>query len=97
MPYVDGQFVNWSYKLRNFKGRVLELDREEPFSTEEIQAKAKLFWDIVKSPIHKKFMEDFIEENELYFDPDTINSVEEFDELMEALYDYCDYNLIWVE
>lgn len=96
MPIQDGKIVDWFHKLVNFKQQVLELDREEEFTSEELHVKTALFWNILKSPRNIKVMEDFIEEYECLFPADTVNSVEEFDELMEALYDYCDYNLIWV-
>ncbi len=86
--------MNWEHKIR--VKHLLEEDKDS-FTKEEIQEKTAKFWKCIKSKHYSSFMADFIDEFECEFEPATMNDVEEFDNLLCHLYDYCDYNLIWVD
>ena len=78
--------TNW---LHTIKVKHL-LDEEET-----LQVKTEKFWKCIKD--RKSIMQEFIDEFECQFSPESIESVEDFDELLSCLYDFCDFNLIWVD
>jgi hypothetical protein len=83
--------MRWNHKI---KVKHLLEDKAD-FTKEEIQDKTEAFWKCIKA--RKAVMHDFIDEFEEEFEPSSMNDVEEFDSLLCHLYDYCDYNSIWVE
>ena len=72
--------------------KLIESDKES-FTADEIVEKTRLFWKIVTP---KKFMSEFTEEYAGMYEPETMGTVQDFDELLEHLYNFCDYNRIWV-
>lgn len=62
---------------------------------EDLQVKTEKFWERIK--LSSKLMHDFIDEYEVQFSPESIESVEDFDEMLSCLYDFCDNELIWVD
>lgn len=86
--------VKWDHRI-GIK-HLLEVDKKE-FTKEEIQEKTIKFWKIIKQKTNAKFMEDFIDNYELDYAPETMETVQDFDNLLRELYDHCDYNSIWVK
>lgn len=85
--------MNWVHKL-TLKDAVLD-NTKDTFTVAEIRAKTKKFWSIVES--HNSFMAEFVDEFKDFYSASTINTLEEFNELLDHLYDYCDWRLIWVQ
>lgn len=73
------------------------LDDTEPLSELEIQAKTKEFWSIINKKIYNSFMADFIEDAGFFYTPEEVKDADDFNELLEQLYTYCDLNSIWVD
>jgi hypothetical protein len=86
--------MNWEYKIR--VKHLLEEDKDS-FTKEEIQEKTAKFWKCIKSKHYSSFMADFIDEFEFFYPTEVMEDVEMFDELLSHLYDYCDYNSVWVD
>ena len=86
--------MKWDHRIE--VKHLLERDKVD-FTPEEIQDKTKKFWDCVKHKSYSHFMHDFIDGFEFFYPAEAMEDVEMFDELLHHLYDYCDYNSIWVD
>lgn len=85
--------MKWLHKIRVKQ----VLDDNDNLTKEEVQEKTKQLWELLKMKVYEKFMYDFVDEFWDQFRPETMENVKDFNELLEYLYNYCDWNYIWVD
>jgi len=86
MPYRNGKLVDWKVHVKGIR----ELLTDDA-STENAKKVGKKVYEIVTSNKYKKFFDP------LEYDMYTGYLLEDFNELLNALYDWADANLIWIE
>lgn len=90
MPLRNGKIVNWKVKVKGLRSL---LNTEE--SDEEAQRVSQEIFKLLTNSIYKRHFEDF---DRLYeFDKGFVETVEELNDLLNDMYDYCDENLIWID
>ena len=88
MPYRNGKIVGWKVKITGLRPLLTEDDSD----INAIKV-GKEFYKILNSSLNKKYFKEFdrLEEfNDVY-------DLEEFNNILNSLWDYCDENLIWVD
>lgn len=83
--------MKWEYTIPGLKSEIL-CDRDN-FTTEELKQKTTKLVEILKS---HSFMSVFLDEYDYLLNVETVESVEDFNEILDTLYDYCDQNSIWL-
>ena len=89
MPYRNGKIVNWKVKVKGIKEL---LNTNE--SNEEAKRVGKEIYKIITSERYYKYFEDFdrLDDFDVY-----VETVEELNDLLNDMYDYCDGELIWID
>ena len=86
--------MNWLHRIRGVKSLFDDIDE---LSEPEVKQKTNRLWAILKMKVNESFMHDFVEEFENQFKSETMSTVQDINELLEELYNYCDWNYIWVD
>ena len=89
MPFRNGKIVNWRVKITGLR----PLLTEDNSDTNAIKV-GKEFYKILTSSINQKYFKDFERLEEFN---EEVGALEEFNDILSDFWDYCDYNLIWVD
>jgi len=88
MPYRNGLLVNWKVKIQGLRELLTDDD-----SDENAIKVGKEFYKILNSSIYRKYFKNFDRLEEF----NEVLDVKEVNDILSDLWDYCDYNLIWVD
>lgn len=93
MPIRNGKIVKWKVRVKGIK-KLLTDDT----SIKEAQRVGKEIYKILTSDKYKKYFEDF-EDTSVYelIELNDVVDCQDLNNLLDAVYDYCDANLIWID
>lgn len=92
MPVRNGKFINWKVHIEGIR-KLLTDDNSE----ENAKKVGKEIYNILTSQRYLKYFKDYDNETGGFLDDFLyIENCEHLNDLLEQFYDYCDYNLIWI-
>lgn len=88
MPYRNGKIVDWKVKVKGIRS-LLNSD----CSDENAIKTGKEIYKTLTNSIYKKYFENF----DILEDFNNVLGLEDFNGMLNEMYDYCDTNLIWID
>ena len=90
MPIRNGKTVNWKVKVKGLRALLNTNESDE----EAQRVSREIYKLITDNPIYNKAFKGF---DRLYDFENYIETIEELNDLLNDMYDYCDENLIWID